>query len=271
MTPEQYPDSVALTIAQEVTANEFIAGPLPGSPVLLAQFPELPKFESTDVRYARLRNAERRSTPRTSCQIEAAHVGELVWQTLLAGDLHSALAGLPEDLRARALAHLGELARANAGLGTAARLHALPDADRTRADWRSILRRFVWSLTQPNASRRQPSRRFPQLVGIVPGRASIPHRPRLLAVIDTSGSMIDEGTLATIRTEIQELGGLADLLIVECDTEIKRVYKFTGNIADVVGGGGTSFRAPLSKMFLRSRRVDGVVYFTDGIGSAPRN
>ena len=36
------------------------------------------------------------------------------------------------------------------------------------------------------------------------------------------------------------------------------------------GHGGTSFREPLSREFLSKRRVDAVIYFTDGHSRAPK-
>ena len=44
----------AMTIAQEVTVNEWVSGPLPGNPYLLDQYPSLPFNESTDDRYQKL-------------------------------------------------------------------------------------------------------------------------------------------------------------------------------------------------------------------------
>lgn len=54
MSPLRFPDSRALTVAQEVTANEFIPEPLPGLPILLSKFPQLPPHEDTIARYRRL-------------------------------------------------------------------------------------------------------------------------------------------------------------------------------------------------------------------------
>src|ERR1019366_9161943 len=59
MAPELYPDAIALTIAQEVTVNEFVPERLPGEPILLKDYPHLPALEDTETRYRRL--AARRS------------------------------------------------------------------------------------------------------------------------------------------------------------------------------------------------------------------
>src|SRR5262249_6759735 len=54
LDPAQFPDAQALLIAEEVTANEWIHEPLPGTPILLAHFPQLPANEDTLTRYKRL-------------------------------------------------------------------------------------------------------------------------------------------------------------------------------------------------------------------------
>ena len=53
-TPEEYPDSEARIIAEEVTVNEWVVVPLPGRPLTLDQFPVLKPLEDTKMRYALL-------------------------------------------------------------------------------------------------------------------------------------------------------------------------------------------------------------------------
>ena len=52
--PEEYPDSDARLVAEEVTANEWVTAPLPGQPLTLDQFPALKSFDNTKERYAYL-------------------------------------------------------------------------------------------------------------------------------------------------------------------------------------------------------------------------
>src|SRR5262245_56647136 len=52
--PGRFPDRRARVIAEEVTVNEWIPGPLPGRPIRLADYPTLPVDEDTDTRYRRL-------------------------------------------------------------------------------------------------------------------------------------------------------------------------------------------------------------------------
>ena len=58
--PADYPDHWARTISEEVTVNEFVTEPLPGSPICLEQYPGLPAMESTHDRYERLRRQAHR-------------------------------------------------------------------------------------------------------------------------------------------------------------------------------------------------------------------
>jgi predicted metal-dependent peptidase len=59
-SPEDFPDQWARTVAEEVTANEFIHEPLPQGAMTLDRFPGLPPMESTAQRYNRLRKPQRR-------------------------------------------------------------------------------------------------------------------------------------------------------------------------------------------------------------------
>ena len=52
--PEEYPNSDARIIAEEVTVNEWVVAPLPGQPLTLDQFPALKPLENTKTRYAYL-------------------------------------------------------------------------------------------------------------------------------------------------------------------------------------------------------------------------
>src|SRR5262249_43560570 len=60
INPADYPDSWALTVALEVSANEFIREPLPPGGIHLQQVPSLPPMESVIDRYHRLRHEQNR-------------------------------------------------------------------------------------------------------------------------------------------------------------------------------------------------------------------
>jgi predicted metal-dependent peptidase len=93
-------------------------------------------------------------------------------------------------------------------------------------------------------------------------------KPSLLVAIDTSLSMT-RAELAEVARQLGKLAEHARLTIVECDCEIARVYAFEGAIAEMAGRGGTDLRPVFDAGFLGSRKVDGVLYFTDGEGPFP--
>jgi len=59
-------------------------------------------------------------------------------------------------------------------------------------DWKTVLQMFVAQDRRPQHTYSRPNRRFPKMIGIIPGRTySIrqTEKPHILAAIDTSGSM----------------------------------------------------------------------------------
>ncbi len=114
----------------------------------------------------------------------------------------------------------------------------------------------------------RPPRRFPEFLGIVPGTVYRAANPRVLAVLDTSGSMgLDE--LEMISLELERMGRDAEVVVVEADTQVQAVYRYRKRIDSVEGRGGTDFRPALSRAFLTKQNARGVVYLSDGHGQAP--
>jgi hypothetical protein len=141
----------------------------------------------------------------------------------------------------------------------------------TSLDWKVALRMFVARARAPVHTYARPNRRFPGRVGEVPGRSYSPRiieRPHVLVAIDTSLSMT-AAELAEIARQLGRMAEHARLTIAECDTEIARVYPFTGTLSEVAGRGGTDLRPAFAPAFLGAQKVEGVVYFTDGEGPHP--
>jgi len=113
-------------------------------------------------------------------------------------------------------------------------------------------------------------RRYQHLLGIVPGVVRRGGKPRIMAVIDTSGSLTDD-LLSEISNELRHMARDRDVVVVECDARIQNVYPYRKPLTEVGGRGGTDFRPPLKHEFVRAQRADLVVYFTDGYGPAPAN
>jgi predicted metal-dependent peptidase len=138
-------------------------------------------------------------------------------------------------------------------------------------DWRSVLRDFVSRARLRTATYSQPSRRFPDRVGEIPGRrrrTAAGDHAELLVAIDTSSSM-DAKTLSEIARQIRMMTTAARFTIAECDVIVHRIYPFTGRLPAVMGRGGTDFRPVFEPDILRRYAKDGVVYFTDGYGKWP--
>lgn len=139
-----------------------------------------------------------------------------------------------------------------------------------RIPWQSMLKRYVGTMiagkrkTRSRLNRRQPLRY--DLPGALESKTI-----KLVVAIDTSASM-GEDDLACIFNEVFTLLARRkyDLTVIECDTEIQRVYKARG-ISDIdfsiQGRGGTAY-SPVIEYVNERRDLRGclLVYFTDGFG-----
>src|SRR5262249_46241804 len=110
--------------------------------------------------------------------------------------------------------------------------------------------------------------RFPNLVGIVPGRRRVRDRAAVVAIIDTSGS-ISRDCLEEIDGELARLSRSRPVHVVECDCQVHRVYRYKRRLEHVQGRGGTDFRPPLEREFLHPLKPELLIYFTDGLVEAP--
>ena len=142
------------------------------------------------------------------------------------------------------------------------------DAGCAQSDWKRLLRIFVCRALETDLTYNWPSRRLPHLVGLVPGRRRLPGRSRVLAALDTSGSM-SAAELSEISAELERMSRSADVTVVECDAAIQTVYAYRSPVREVRGRGGTDFRPVSRRSFLQVHRPDVLVYFTDGFGPAP--
>jgi hypothetical protein len=311
--PADFPDAHARVIAQEVTANEFVTGPLPGRPMVLADYPSLRPLESTRTRYdqlagrsiagrkTRARGAQKaaggtrdpasgapiplhgctkNALPGTESQAETPEplddhsrwsssqglfaTGAVV-RTTLAEAWKATKAVDRERLPPALRESVGRLCR---GDGAGGRVEDLPEGGPAQLDWRRVLRAFARRPGEPCPVLNWPSRRAPSLVGVVPGRRRRAGRARVLAAIDTSGS-VGPGLLGLIADELVELGRRHEVVVVECDAAVQAVYHFSGRLTAVRGRGGTDFRQVLNPAFWRKYSPGVIVYFTDGRGPAP--
>ena len=178
---------------------------------------------------------------------------------------HSVPASLMPELEALGL---GQMEGVGAGTEAGGSQEALQGHQRGRLDWRQLLRRYVGQAVEVRPIFTRPPRRFPHLVGVVPGASRQAARPHILVVIDSSGS-VTPGLLELIRAELAGLARRHEVTVVECDCVIQRVYRYRGRLETVQGRGGTDLCPPFEREFLRKNRAELLIYFTDGGGPAP--
>ena len=135
-----------------------------------------------------------------------------------------------------------------------------------KVDWRRVLRIFAASGTSTFVKNtlRRPSKRY----GTTPG-GKLRRRQKLLVAIDTSGSV----SLPDFKEFFAEIHHIykrgAEITVVECDTEIHKIYPYKGKLpTEIKGRGGTDFNAPIE--FANTKlRPDALLYFTDGFAPPP--
>ncbi len=268
-----------MELALEMSANEFIEEPLP-NPIRWQTYASLGLHagQSTLERYDALVRAARaghKVAPLGQTVDDHRHFGTALSDPGGIAQTRALLADAAREAQELSLEREGFARALTIAGATPAQLieqlsGALGPSERP-LDWRSALRMFVATLRAPVHTYARPNRRFPGRIGEVPGRTYARRsvtKPELLVAIDTSMS-VERGELDEISRQLTELAALARITIVECDARVQRSYAFDGRLDYVQGRGGTDLRPVFSAEFLGARRVDGVVYFTDGLGPTP--
>lgn len=130
-------------------------------------------------------------------------------------------------------------------------------------DWASYLRRFnsMSTIIHTKKTRRKPNRRF----GSGPA-LKIKQKKKTLVAIDTSGSVSKKDLIEFFNEiyHIYKTGTHID--IVECDTQIQRVYQYKGEREEieVKGRGGTSFEPVMKYLAENKNKYANLIYLTDG-------
>lgn len=310
-------DAYAALVAEEISVNEFVALPLPGSPYRLEEFVrQNPKSglvpnESTRDRYRKLYDAARARRHHAEREKLKQTIQEHLAKILDGGiDNHAGWgsfreAGATAQLAvavatAQSLARHGQTlsselrdlilgANKLAGSTAGGALEVLAGTAQARLSWQRILRRLLAVDQDTEATFLRPPRRFPDMVGVLPGSRRVDKKLRILAAIDTSGSM-SATTLDEIAAELRVMARSYDVSVVEFDCEIQRRYRLKAAeqrgpaaaansaathdpLAAMQGRGGTSFFPVFQPKTLAwaadGGELSGVVVFTDGFGPAP--
>ena len=257
----------AMVIAEETTVNEWVSGPLPGDPIVLANYPALPPNEDTLTRYDRLLTIlpEAKDTLDDHSRWEQIRASGILGNSVIATAIAQAWDRMSPEQKAKV--NLPEKAKKIVEEAVKSAGTSLIGNGVSQVPWQKVLRRYVGRAMNRRPVFTKPSRRFPDLVGILPGRGRSGSSPRILAAIDTSGSMTSS-ILADISAELSVMSRTHEVVVVECDDKIRDVFPFHP-IGVVHGRGGTDFRPVFQSDFLRQHKPELVVYFTDGCGSAP--
>lgn len=130
-------------------------------------------------------------------------------------------------------------------------------------DWKKEMRRFkqLCAKVKLENTRKKRNRRY----GVMyPGFKKKPEL-HLVCAIDTSGS-VSTPMLQQFFAEMCRMHRMGvEITIIECDTQIGAEYKFDPKQPfKVTGRGGTSFHPVFTRVNKMKRKVDGLIYFTDG-------
>jgi predicted metal-dependent peptidase len=146
-------------------------------------------------------------------------------------------------------------------------IEALKNVPPPKFDWRGYMRRFVGKSVKiyTKKSRRKLSKRYDDNPGL-----KIKQRKHILVAIDTSGS-VSKSELVEFLQEIHHIHKTGnDVTIIQCDTAISHVGKYTpGENYKVHGRGGTSFQPVIDYYNEHMNKISCLIYFTDGEAPAP--
>jgi predicted metal-dependent peptidase len=135
-----------------------------------------------------------------------------------------------------------------------------------KVDWRRTLRIFACNAcrTKIKGTMKKYSKRF----GAPNPGIRIQKFQKIVAIVDTSGSMVSKEVVSSLFAEIHAIWKAgAQVHIVECDTVVHRAYDYQGLIPEFVEGGGGNDCDPAFEYLWEYRKkglIDGCLFLTDG-------
>lgn len=146
-------------------------------------------------------------------------------------------------------------------------LEKLNKVEPAKFNWRDYVRRFVGISTKQftKKTKRKESKRFIDNPGI-----KVKMRQTILFAIDTSAS-VSTTELKEMQNELIHLSNLGnDIVIIQCDTQIRSVKNYSKNKdLEVHGRGGTSFEPVIMYYNENISKYNCLIYYTDGEASRP--
>lgn len=140
---------------------------------------------------------------------------------------------------------------------------------KSKRNWSSIFRMITAKYVQSYkiSTYKRENRRLGDLA-----KGKRTHRKlSVIGMVDTSAS-IKEEDLHKFAGELMTMYRTgAEITIIEFDSKVQSLYKFTGKIDDfkIKGGGGTNIVAAFEKINEEKMKTDIVICLTDGDGPAP--
>lgn len=129
-------------------------------------------------------------------------------------------------------------------------------------NWKAYFRRMLGTIIDIDIkkTRKKESNRFPDASGLKHKRKS-----NIFLVIDTSGSVSDKEA-CDFFSEINHIYKAgAKITICECDSQIQRIYEYTGKWDGKFKGRGGTLMSPAIEEFNKRRRdYQTIIFFTDG-------
>lgn len=144
-----------------------------------------------------------------------------------------------------------------------------------KADWRSMMRRFMTEESKDDYTYARLNRKFSSLGIYLPGLYS-ERMGEIDAAIDTSGS-ISGPILAAFGAELNEIKNQMNptmLRVIYCDAAVNHVdeyEEYEDPIYEPHGGGGTSFLPPFALIEKEGWEPKCFCYLTDGLGPYPKH
>jgi predicted metal-dependent peptidase len=155
-----------------------------------------------------------------------------------------------------------EKAKAQAGAGNVPgeALLTIEKFKKSITNWRAILRRFTTSMVDDNVriSRNKRNRRYGF---VIPGKKKS-FKPKVVAIVDTSGSM-DQSRLAGVWSELIKMEKQGyEIVLIEADAKVQKIREFSSR-GDIKfsGGGGTLYQEALD--VATTLKPDVCIYLTD--------
>lgn len=287
LTIGDYPHREIANVAMDIVVNQYIEKEqLPGEPVLLENFPglNLKPHESVDYYYQKLlklyRSKENSAESDPAFEALKRYLSSFsggdpeggigdhrAWKEFSEAEKRVVQSGIDSLIdnvyeRIKNNPQSGNLPE-----GIRAYLKKHNEVDVPTLDWRRVLRLF--SGTSSKTFLKNTIKRVSKRYETVPG-IKVRRKNRLLVAVDTSGSTSSQDHQRFFN-EIQHIYRQgAEIMVLECDDNIKRKYSYRGQIPDfVTGRGWTSFEPPL--IFANEEYLpDAVIYFTDGYAATPQ-